>query len=51
MARGVFSGVVMGGGLLNEMEGALAQKPEDLGSSSGFAAVCLCESYMLLKLC
>lgn len=37
---GVF-GVVVGGGLVNEMERALAQEPEDLGSSPGFAAVCL----------
>lgn len=34
-------GVVVGGGLVNEMERALAQEPEDLGSSPGFAAVCL----------
>lgn len=39
--RGVFSGVVVGGGLVNEVEGALAQEPEDLGSSP---ALLLCAS-------
>lgn len=47
--KGVFSGVVLEGGLVNEVEGALAQEPEDLSSNPGFAAVCLCESHRPLK--
>lgn len=52
----LFRVVVVGGGLVNKVVGrsggrALAQEPEDLDSSPGFAAVCLCESNTSVNLC
>lgn len=54
MARGVFSGVVVGGGLVKRFgerggkgPGSGARRP---GFKSSFVAMCLCESYMPLKL-